>query len=324
MSVDPLWLWIGFNVFVLAMLALDLGVFHRKAHVVSVRESLTWTAAWIFLAMTFNAGVWHYAGPVKALEFFTGYVIEKSLSVDNVFIFALIFSYFAVPPQWQHKVLFWGILGALVMRVIMIFAGVALISRFHWILYVFGAFLIFTGLKMIFKKDGEVHPEHNPIVRWFRKLVPVSSGHHDDKLLVRMNGRLMATPLMVVLVCVEVTDVIFAVDSIPAIFGVTLDPFIIYTSNVFAIMGLRSLYFVLGGMMGMFHYLKLGLGGVLSFIGVKMLLGHTAWKIETLPALGVVAAILAASIVASLIHARRTRARLATPPAKANLQSDHV
>ncbi len=324
MTVDPLWLWGGFTLFVLAMLALDLGVFNRKAHVVGFKEALTWTGVWVTLAMIFNAGVWYFSGPQKALEFFTGYLIEYSLSADNVFIFALIFSYFAVPPQWQHKVLFWGILGALIMRVIMIFAGVALISRFHWILYIFGAFLIFTGLKMIFKKDEEVHPEHNPIVRWFRKLVPVSSGHHDDKLVVRVGGRLMATPLMVVLVCVEVTDVIFAVDSIPAIFAVTLDPFIIYTSNVFAIMGLRSLYFVLGGMMGMFHYLKVGLGGVLSFIGVKMLLGHTAWKIDTLVALGVVAAILAAAIVASLVHARRARARLAASPAKANLQSDHV
>ena len=324
MTVDPLWLWGGFTLFVLAMMALDLGVFHRKAHVVGFKEALTWTGVWVTLAMIFNVGVWHFAGPQKALEFLTGYLIEYSLSVDNVFIFALIFSYFAVPPQWQHKVLFWGILGALVMRVIMIFAGVALISRFGWLLYLFGAFLIFTGLKMIFKKDEEVHPEQNPIVRWFRRLVPVSTGHHEDKLVVRVDGRLMATPLMVVLVCVEVTDVIFAVDSIPAIFAVTLDPFIIYTSNVFAIMGLRSLYFVLGGMMGMFHYLKLGLGGVLSFIGVKMLLGHTAWKIETLPALGVVACILAASIVASLVHVRRARARAATPPAKANLPSDHL
>ena len=324
MTVDPLWLWGGFTLFVLAMLALDLGVFNRKAHVVGFREALTWTGVWVTLAMIFNAGVWYFAGPQKALEFFTGYLIEYSLSADNVFIFALIFSYFAVPPQWQHKVLFWGVLGALVMRVIMIFAGVALISRFHWILYFFGAFLIFTGLKMIFKKDEEVHPEHNPIVRWFRKLVPVSRGHHEDKLVVRVDGRLMATPLLVVLVCVEVTDVIFAVDSIPAIFAVTLDPFIIYTSNVFAIMGLRSLYFVLGGMMGMFHYLKVGLGGVLSFIGVKMLLGHTAWKIDTLVALGVVAAILAASVVASLVHARRAKAHLAASPEKPNLQSDHV
>lgn len=320
--MNPLWLWGGFTLFVLAMLALDLGVFNRKAHVVSFKEALTWTAVWVTLAMIFNAGVWYFSGPEKALEFFTGYLIEYSLSADNVFIFALIFSYFAVPPQWQHKVLFWGILGALVMRVIMIFAGVALISRFHWILYVFGAFLIFTGLKMIFGKDEEVHPEQNPIVRWFRKFVPVSGTHHDDKLVVRLNGRLMATPLMVVLVCVEVTDVIFAVDSIPAIFAVTLDPFIIYTSNVFAIMGLRSLYFVLGGMMGMFHYLKLGLGGVLSFIGVKMLLGHTAWKIETLPALGVVAVILAASVVASIIHARKARAHTAAPSEKEDIQPE--
>ena len=314
MTLDPLWLWGGFTLFVLAMMALDLGVFHREAHVVGFKEALTWTGVWVTLALLFNAGVWYFAGPQKALEFLTGYLIEYSLSVDNVFIFALIFSYFAVPPQWQHKVLFWGILGALVMRVIMIFAGVALISRFGWLLYLFGAFLIFTGLKMIFQKDEQVHPEHNPIVRWFRRVVPVTNAHHDDKLVVRVDGRLMATPLMVVLVCVEVTDVIFAIDSIPAIFAVTLDPFIIYTSNVFAIMGLRSLYFVLGGMMGMFHYLKLGLGVVLTFIGVKMLLGHTAWKIDTLVALGVVAAILATSVIASLVHASRARARLSTLP----------
>ncbi|MEQ1861385.1 MAG: TerC family protein [Chthoniobacteraceae bacterium] len=315
-----IWLWGGFTLFILAMMALDLGVFHRKSHVVSFKEALTWTGVWVTLAMCFNAGVWYFAGPQKALEFFTGYLIEYSLSADNVFIFALIFSYFAVPPQWQHKVLFWGILGALVLRVIMIFAGVALISRFNWILYVFGAFLIFTGLKMIFGKDEEVHPEQNPIIRWFRRLVPVSTGQHDDKLVVRVSGRLMATPLMVVLVCVEVTDVIFAVDSIPAIFAVTLDPFIIYTSNVFAIMGLRSLYFVLGGMMGMFHYLKLGLGGVLSFIGVKMLLGHTAWKIDTLVALGVVAAILATAIVASIVHAARAKARASAQPDPARIE----
>ena len=311
MTVDPLWLWGGFTLFVLAMMALDLGVFHRKSHVVGFKEALIWTAVWVTLAMIFNAGVWYFAGSKKALEFLTGYLIEYSLSVDNVFIFALIFSYFAVPRQWQHKVLFWGILGALIMRAIMIFAGVALISRFEWILYVFGVFLVFTGIKMIFSKEEEVHPEHNPIVRLFRRLVPVTKEHHDDKLVVRVNGKLMATPLMVVLVCVEVTDVIFAVDSIPAIFAVTLDPFIIYTSNVFAILGLRSLYFVLGGMMSMFHYLKLGLGAVLTFIGIKMLLGHTAWKIDTLVALGVVFGILAASIIASLIHNSRNRASLA-------------
>ncbi len=305
MTVDPLWLWGGFTLFVLAMLALDLGVFNRKAHVVGFKEALTWTGVWVTLALIFNAGVWHFAGPQKALEFFTGYLIEYSLSADNVFIFALIFSYFAVPPQWQHKVLFWGILGALIMRVIMIFAGVALISRFGWILYLFGAFLLFTGLKMIFSKDEEVHPEHNPIVRWFRKLVPVSSGHHDDKLVVRVNGRLMATPLMVVLVCVEVTDVIFAVDSIPAIFAVTRDPFIVYTSNVFAILGLRSLYFALAGVLDKFHYLKIGLGVVLSFVGVKMLLGHTAWKIDTHVSLGVIVVVLAVSIILSLLRPKK-------------------
>lgn len=299
--------WIGFSVFVLAMLALDLGVFHRRAHAVGFKEALAWTAVWVALALGFGAGVWHFAGPEKGLQFFTGYLIEYSLSADNVFVFALIFSYFAVPAEWQHKVLFWGILGALVMRLAMIGAGVALISRFHWILYFFGVFLILTGLRMIFSSDAQVHPDQNPVVRWFRKVVPVTPEYHGDRLVARVDGRRVATPLMVVLVCVEVTDVIFAVDSIPAIFAVTLDPFIVYSSNVFAIMGLRSLYFVLGGMMGMFRYLKIGLGVVLGFVGVKMLLAQTPWKIETLVALGVVAGILAIAVGASLLHAARTR-----------------
>jgi tellurite resistance protein TerC len=298
-------LWLGFGAFVLVMLALDLGVFHRKAHVVSFREALGWTAVWVTLATLFGAGIWRFMGAQKGLEFFTGYLIEYSLSADNVFVFALLFKYFRVPPQWQHKVLFWGILGALAMRLIMIGAGVALISRFGWILYIFGAFLIYTGVKMVFDKGEDPHPEDNPIIRWFERVVPVVKDYHEDRFFVRAAGRLVATPLMVVLICVEVTDLIFAVDSIPAIFAVTLDPFIIYTSNVFAIMGLRSLYFVLGGMMDMFHYLKLGLGAVLTFVGVKMLLGHTAWKIDTTVALLVVAGILATAILASIIYARR-------------------
>jgi tellurite resistance protein TerC len=302
---EQLWLWIGFNVFVLAMLALDLGVFHRKAHVVSFRESIIWTAVWVVLALLFNAGVWHHYGSQKALEFFTGYLIEKSLSVDNVFVFALLFSYFAVPPIYQHKVLFWGILGALVMRAIMIAAGAALITQFTWIIYLFGAFLIITGLKMVLKREEEIHPERNPVVRWFKRLMPVTPDYRRDKFFVSDNGRRHATPLFVVLLLVEVSDVIFAVDSIPAIFAVTTDPFIVYTSNVFAILGLRSLYFVLAGVMNKFHYLKIGLGVVLAFVGVKMLLAHTAYKLDTLVSLGVVAGILAISIVASLLRPAR-------------------
>ena len=303
---EQLWLWIGFNVFVLAMLALDLGVFHRKSHVVSFREAMAWTVAWVTLAMLFNLGVWHYAGAQKALEFTTGYLIEYSLSVDNIFVFALLFSYFAVPPKFQHRVLFWGILGALVLRAIMIGAGTVLIVKFAWIIYVFGAFLILTGIKMIVKREEELHPERNPVVKWFKMLMPVTSDYREDKFFVRENGVRMATPLFVVLLLVEVSDVIFAVDSIPAIFAVTTDPFIVYTSNVFAILGLRSLYFALAGVMDKFHYLKIGLGLVLTFVGVKMLLAHTAWKIDTLISLGVIMLILAGSVVLSLLRPRKT------------------
>jgi len=304
---ESIWLWVGFNVFVLAMLALDLGVFHRKAHVVSLRESLTWTFVWIGLALVFNLGVWHYAGSTKALEFFTGYLIEKSLSVDNVFVFALLFSYFAVPPLFQHKVLFWGILGALIMRAIMIVAGAALIAKFAWIIYVFGGFLILTGIKMIVKREEEIHPERNPVVKWFKRLMPVTPDYRRDKFFVRENGIRMATPLFVVLLLVEISDVIFAVDSIPAIFAVTKDPFIVYTSNVFAILGLRSLYFALAGVMDKFHYLKIGLGVVLTFVGVKMILAHTAWKIDTLVSLGVIVLILATSVVMSLLRPKKAK-----------------
>src|SRR5512145_1430878 len=302
---EQLWLWIGFNLFVLAMLALDLGVFHRKAHVVSFKESITWTVVWIGLALLFNAWIWQHYGSTKAVQFFTGYVIEKSLSVDNVFVFALLFSYFAVPPLYQHKVLFWGILGALVMRAVMIAAGAALIAKFAWVIYVFGAFLILTGIKMIVKREEEIHPERNPVVRWFKKLMPVTPEYRGDKFFVRENGIRMATPLFVVLLLVEFTDLIFAVDSIPAIFAVTSDPFIVYTSNVFAILGLRSLYFALAGVMDKFHYLKIALGVVLSFVGVKMILAHTAWKIDTLVSLGVIVLIIAVSIIWSLLRPRQ-------------------
>ncbi len=310
---ESIWLWVGFNVFVLAMLALDLGVFHRKAHVVSLKESLTWTGVWIGLALIFNALIWHHYGSTKAVQFFTGYVIEKSLSVDNVFVFALLFSYFAVPPLYQHKVLFWGILGALVMRAIMIAAGAVLIAKFAWIIYVFGAFLILTGIKMIVKREEEIHPERNPVVRWFKKLMPVTPDYRGDNFFVRENGIRMATPLFVVLLLVEISDLIFAVDSIPAIFAVTTDPFIVYTSNVFAILGLRSLYFALAGVMDKFHYLKIGLGVVLTFVGVKMLLAHTAWKIDTLVALSVIVLILAASVVLSLLRPKKVVVPVVTP-----------
>lgn len=302
---ESLWLWIGFNVFVLVMLALDLGVFHRKAHVVSLKESLVWTCVWIALALVFNLGVWHFSGSAKALEFFTGYLIEKSLSVDNVFVFALLFSYFAVPQTYQHKVLFWGILGALVMRAIMIVAGAALLTKFAWIIYLFGGFLILTGIKMIVKREEEIHPERNPVVKWFKKLMPVTPDYRGDRFFVREKGVRMATPLFVVLLLVEISDLIFAVDSIPAIFAVTKDPFIVYTSNVFAILGLRSLYFALAGVMDKFHYLKIGLGVVLTFVGVKMILAHTEWKIDTLVSLVVIVLILATAVIMSLVRPKK-------------------
>lgn len=303
---ESLWLWVGFNVFILAMLVLDLGVLHRTSRVVSLKESLTWSGVWVALALVFNAGIWYYAGPTMALEFFTGYVIEKSLSVDNVFVFAMLFSYFAVPSTYQHKVLFWGILGALFLRAIMIAAGAALIAEFAWIIYVFGAFLILTGIKMIVNREEDIHPERNPVVKWFKRLMPVTPDYRGDRFFVRENGIRMATPLFVVLLLVEMSDVIFAADSIPAIFAVTKDPFIVYTSNVFAILGLRALYFALAGVMDKFHYLKIGLGVVLSFVGVKMLLAHTEWKIDTLISMGVIVAVLATSVVWSLVRPRKT------------------
>ena len=307
---DSRWPWVGFNAFILAMLALDLGVFHRKSHVISLRESLTWTLVWVGLALVFNVGVWHFAGSAKALEFFTGYVIEKSLSVDNVFVFALLFSYFAVPPAHQHKVLFWGILGALVMRAVMIIVGAALITRFTWLIYIFGAFLILTGIKMVLKREETIDPGSNPVVRWLKRFIAVTPDYRGDSFFVREHGARMATPLFVVLVLVEFTDLVFAVDSIPAIFAVSKDPFIVYTSNVFAILGLRSLYFALAGVMDKFHYLKVGLGVVLAFVGVKMVLSHTAWKIDTLVSLGLIVGILGISIVCSLLRPRRPSTEL--------------
>ena len=309
-----IWLWLGFNLFVLAMLALDLGVFHRHAHVVSVKEATIWSIIWMGLAMLFNAGLYFfwetlapssaYSNSEAALAFFTGYLIEKSLSVDNIFVFVLIFTYFAVPAAYQHRVLFWGIIGALIMRATLIAVGAALLKEFHWIIYVFGAFLIFTGIKMAFHRNTGLHPEQNPLVRLFRRLMPVTDAYEGEKFFIRRAGVLMATPLFLVLLMVESTDLIFAVDSIPAIFAVTNDPFIVYTSNVFAILGLRSLYFVLAGIMHKFYYLKLGLSVVLTFVGVKMVLVDL-YKIPIGTSLGVIMSILVLSVVASLWRAHR-------------------
>jgi tellurite resistance protein TerC len=286
------------------MLALDLGVFHRKAHEVSVREATVWSAVWIALAMTFNAFVYFTRGAEQGIQFFTGYVIEKSLSVDNIFVIALIFGFFAVPKLYQHRVLFWGILGALVMRAAFIAAGAALLERFHWILYVFGAFLLFTGIKMALHRNEEIHPEHNPVLKLVRRMMPVTNDYEGPHFFMRKAGTLMATPLFLVLVLVETADLIFAVDSIPAIFAVTRDPFIVYTSNIFAILGLRSLYFVLAGVMDKFVYLKLGLSAILGFVGSKMLITEV-YKIPATVSLLVVVAILALAVMASVLRNRR-------------------
>jgi tellurite resistance protein TerC len=295
------WMWVAFNVFVLMMLAVDLGVVHRRAHTVRLKEALVWSGIWIALALLFALGVYFWYGPQPALEFLTGYLIEKSLSVDNIFVFVLIFAYFKVPALYQHKVLFWGILGALVMRAIFIFAGIALLQRLHWIIYVFGALLIVTGIKMAMEKDKEIHPDKNPVLRLFRRLVPVTEDYHADHFFVRRFGHYAATPLFVVLLVVETTDIIFAVDSIPAILAITVDPFLVYTSNVFAILGLRALYFALAGVMQLFHYLHYGLSAILVFVGAKMLLADV-YKLPVGVALGVIAGILLIAVIASVIR----------------------
>jgi tellurite resistance protein TerC len=301
---SQVWVWVAFNLFVLVMLAVDLGVVHRRSHEVKLTEALVWSGVWIALALLFNLGVYYWYGPQPALEFLTGYLIEKSLSVDNIFVFLLLFSYFRVPPVYQHKVLFWGILGALVMRAIFIVAGISLLQRLHWIIYVFGALLILTGIKMVMEKDKEIHPEKNPVLKLFRRLVPVTEHYHEDRFLVKQGGRYAATPLFLVLLMVETTDVIFAVDSIPAILAITVDPLIVYTSNVFAILGLRALYFALAGVIRRFHYLHYGLSAILVFVGVKMLLTDI-YKFPIAVALGVVASILLIAVVVSVVRARR-------------------
>ncbi|WP_396627422.1 TerC family protein [Luteitalea sp.] len=308
---DPL-VWIGFNVFVLAMLALDLFVFHREAHEVNLREAAAWSVVWVLVALAFNVGLYALQGPDAALTFLTGYLIEKALSVDNIFVFVLIFSYFKVPSRYQHRVLFWGVLGALVMRGVMIAAGAYLIAQFHWIVYVFGAFLVFTGLRMATQDEHAIEPESNPVIRLIRRFVHVTSEYRGQAFLVREPDaagvmRWVATPLFVVLVLVETTDLIFAVDSIPAIFAVTQDPFIVYTSNVFAILGLRALYFLLAGVVHKFHFLKLGLSAILVFVGVKMLIVDL-YKVPIGVSLGIIATTLAASVVASLLFPKAVAA----------------
>ncbi len=297
-------IWIGFIIFVILLLALDLGVFHRKSHEVKIKEALIWSAVWISLALIFNYGVYLYMGQEKALEFLTGYLIEKSLSVDNLFVFIMLFSFFNVEPKYQHKVLFWGIIGALIMRAIFIFAGVAIISKFHWVIYIFGAFLVFTGIKMLFHKDEEVAPDKNPLVRLFKKFFPVTDQMHGGKFFVKINAKTFATPLFVVLLIVEFTDLIFAVDSIPAILAISSDTFIIFTSNVFAILGLRALYFALAGITKYFHFLKYGLSAILVFVGLKMVIVDF-YKIPITISLLTIMGILALSVILSIIFPQK-------------------
>jgi tellurite resistance protein TerC len=297
-------LWTGFSVFVLGMLALDLGVFSRKPHEVHFKEALGWSVVWIALALVFNGWIYFSFGSQKALEFLTGYVIEKALSVDNIFIFVVLFSAFAVPKMYQHRVLFWGVFGAIVMRAVFIALGAALLARFHWIIYVFGAILIFTGIRLITQRDSEPHPEKNPIFLAASKFIPSVPEYHGKHFFVRLGGKWFATPLFMVLLAIEATDLVFAVDSIPAIFAITTDPFIVYTSNIFAILGLRALYFLLAGVIDRFHLLKIGLALVLIFVGLKMaVVGFV--KVPILLSLAVIAALLGGSVVASLIWPKR-------------------
>jgi tellurite resistance protein TerC len=299
---NPL-LWTGFILLVLTLLALDLGVFHRKAHAVGVREALGWSLFWIVLALIFNAGVCYWFGRQIALEFLTGYLVEKALSVDNIFVFLVIFSYFAVPAAFQHRVLFFGILGALVMRGVFILVGATLLAAFHWMLYVFGALLVLLGAKMLVEKDNEVHPERNLLFRLFKRCVSATDTYRGHRFVVYESGRWLATPLLLVVVAIEATDVMFAIDSIPAVFAITDDPFVVYTSNVLAILGLRALFFALAGAMHKIHYLQTGLAFVLAFVGVKMLLTDV-YKISVLTSLAIIALLLGIAVAASLWRLR--------------------
>lgn len=298
-------MWGGFLIFVFGLLALDLGIFHRQAHEVSLKEAGVWSVVWVALATAFGVGVFHFFGAQKALEFATGYVIEKALSVDNIFVFVVIFGYFSIPKKHQHRVLFWGILGALLMRGGFIVLGGALIEKFHWVMYVFGAILLATGAKLFLQKNEHYDPGKNPVLRIFKRFVPTTTVLAEDRFFVRNQGRIFATPLFVALLAVEVTDLIFAVDSIPAIFAITQDPFIVFTSNIFAILGLRSLYFLLAGIVDRFVFLKTGLALVLVFIGAKMLFA-SFFKIPTAASLAVIAFLIGGSVVLSLFKTRPT------------------
>ena len=293
--------WISFTAVILIMLVLDLGVFHRQAHTVSLREAAIMSAVWIALALLFNVGVFMWYGTQRGLEFFTGYIIEKALSVDNLFVFVMVFAYFSVPPALHHWVLFWGILGALLMRGLFIIIGAALLQQFHWIMYIFGGFLVYTGIKFMVQGDEEVQPDRNPLFRLFKRIMPIVPEYRGSRFFVVEMGRRHATPLALVVLTVEVTDLIFAIDSIPAVFAVTRDPFIVYTSNIFAILGLRALYFLIAGVMGLFHYLKIGLALVLMFVGLKMLLSDI-YHVPIPVSLAVIAILLGGAVLLSILR----------------------
>jgi tellurite resistance protein TerC len=323
-----IWLWLGFLVFIIALLALDLGVFHRKAHVIKTKEAFIWTAFWIMLALLFNVMIYYIYenhwfsigksignvldGKEAALKFFTGYLLEKSLSLDNIFVIAMIFAYFNVPPVYQHRVLFWGILGAIILRGIMIGLGVALIERFTWMIYVFGILLILTAVKLLISRHDNIEPKKNPLVKLAKRLFPVSDTYKEDHFFTRLNGRIAITPLFLVLIVVESSDVLFAIDSIPAIFAITTDPFIVFTSNIFAILGLRSLYFALAAVIEKFRYLKMSLVYILAYVGVKMILSHH-YHIPIIVSLSVIIGILLVGIMASIVASNRDTAKLQSP-----------
>jgi tellurite resistance protein TerC len=298
--MTELLLWAGFIAFIIAMLVLDLKVFHRHHYDIKIKEALLWTVFWIAISLLFNLGIYFYMGSGYALEFLTGYLIEKSLSIDNIFVFILIFTYFKIQPRYQHKILFWGILGAIIMRAIFIFAGVAIIQRLHWSIYILGAFLVFIGIKMAFEKEKEIHPDENPVLKLFKKFFPIAQNYDGDKFFIKKAAKFVATPLFVVLIVIETTDIVFAVDSIPAILSITVHPFIVFTSNIFAILGLRALYFAISGVMKLFEYLHYGLSLILVFVGVKMIISKW-YKIPIEWALATVGGILVISVALSIM-----------------------
>lgn len=297
-------LWVLFNIFIVSMLIIDLMVFNKDPKEITIKHSLIWTGVWVVMAVIFGIGLYFYMSPEKSLHFFTGYLIEKSLSVDNIFVFLLIFTYFGVEPKYQHRVLFWGIFGALFFRLIFIVAGVALIEQFHWVIYIFGAFLIFTGIKLAFEKDKEIRPDRNPVLKLVRRFVPVTKEFHEQQFFIKKRGKWIATPMFIVLVMVETTDIVFAFDSIPAIMAITRDTFIIYSANAFAILGLRALYFALSGVMRLFHYLHYGLSFILVYVGTKMML-EDIYQIPVIVTLAVILSSIGLSILFSILYPKK-------------------